>query len=99
MINMLAKKHEIDNKMILAVCDEELIGKEYEDGKIFFKVSERFYKGKKVNEKELEELLIETDSANFFGNKCVKMAEKKGLINERQIIIISGIKHAQIYKV
>ncbi len=99
MIKMFAKKYEIEYKTILAVCDKELIGKEFEDGKIFFRASEKFYKGKKVNEKELKNLLLEADSINLFGNKCVGIAEKQGLINETQIILIKGIKHAQIYQI
>lgn len=94
---MIAKKHEIDSRTILAVCDKEHLGKEFEEGEICFKVSEKFYGKEEITPKELEKLLEQTDSANLFGNKCVDIALKKGLISEKSIIIISGIKHAQIY--
>ena len=96
---MFAKIHEIDYKRILAVCDKELIGKTFEDGKIFFHTREKFYKDIEINETELEKLFEEVDSANLFGNKCVGIAQKKGLINETQTILISGVKHAQIYMI
>ncbi|MDD3084019.1 MAG: DUF424 family protein [Candidatus ainarchaeum sp.] len=99
MIKMFAKIHEIENRIILAVCDKELVGKSFEDKKIFFTASEKFYKEKEINQKDLETLLEEADSINLFGNKCIKIAEKQGLINETQIILINGIKHAQVYKV
>ena len=96
---MIAKIHEIDYRTILAVCDKEHLGKEFEEGEIFFFLFERFYKGKKVTEKELEELLQQADSINLFGNKCVEVALNQKLISEKNIILIKGIKHAQIYRV
>ena len=96
---MIAKKHDIGTNTILAVCDKEHLGKEFEDGKLFFKVSEKFFGGEEVTEEELLELMIESESANFFGNKCVAIAIKKGLISETSVINISGIKHAQIYRI
>jgi hypothetical protein len=96
---MIAKKHECEYKVILAVCDKEHLGKTFEDGNVYFTASEKFYKGKEITEKELEEMLEEADSANLFGNKCVTIAEKKGIISEKSVKKINGIKHAQIYKV
>ena len=96
---MLAKKHEFENNTILAVCDKEHIGKTYTEGEIEFKVSERFYKGDEITEEDLEKLLNESNSANLFGNKCISIAEKKGLITEKSILKIKGIKHAQIYHI
>jgi hypothetical protein len=95
---MFAKKHEVDLRIVLAVCDKEHLGKEYEQGEICFNASEKFYKGEKITEKELELLLNEADSANLFGNKCVDIAIKKGFVSEKGVLLIAGIKHAQIYK-
>lgn len=96
---MKAKIHEIDYRTILAACDKEHLGKEFSEGEIFFKASEKFYDGKEVTKKELEELIKTADSINLFGNKCVEIALEKKLITEKNVILIKGIKHAQIYKV
>ncbi len=94
---MIAKKHEFQLTTILAVCDKEHLGKTYEEGNICFTVSEKFFGGDKITEKELKELFKEVNSINLFGNKCVEIAEKEGLITSSSIIKIQGIKHAQIY--
>ncbi len=94
---MKAKKHEIQYKTILAVCDKEHIGKTFEDGKITFTVSERFYNGEEITPAQLKELLKEADSVNLFGNKCVELAISEGFLGEKNYILIKGIKHAQIY--
>jgi len=96
---MMAKKHEFEQKTILAVCDKEHLGKTFEEGEISFTASERFYKGEEITKKELEEMLSEADSANLFGDKCVGVAEEKGFVGEKSIIKIKGIKHAQIYHI
>ena len=96
---MYAKKHQADYKMILAICDKEHVGKTYEEGEISFNASERFYKGEEITEKEMLEMLLEADSANLFGNKCVEIALKHGLVSEKSIIKIKGIKHVQIYQI
>jgi len=44
---MKAKKHEIDQRTIVAICDKEHIGKTFEEGEICFKASEKFIMGKK----------------------------------------------------
>ncbi|MEI7961220.1 MAG: DUF424 family protein [archaeon] len=93
---MYAKKHEADYKIVLAICDKEHVGKTYEEGEIAFTASERFYKGEEITEKEMLEMLLEADSANLFGNKCVEIAKKHGLVSEKSILIIKGIKHVQI---
>lgn len=96
---MIFKLHNYDEKTILAVCDKEHLGKEFEDKKLCFRVSEKFYGNKGINEKELIDLIKKVDSANLFGNKCVEILEKQDLISESNVILIKGIKHAQIYKV
>ncbi|MFA5125475.1 MAG: DUF424 family protein [archaeon] len=96
---MIAKKHEIEYKTILAVCDKEHIGKTFEDGPICFTASTKFYSGENITEEQLEKMLQEADSINLFGNKCVDIAIKKGFASEKSVKIIAGIKHTQIYRV
>lgn len=99
MICLIAKKHIIQGRTILAVCDEDLLGKRIETEKIDFFVYEKFYGGEKINEKKLIELYEESDSINMIGNNCIEILQKKGLINESSIINIKNTKHVQVYKV
>jgi hypothetical protein len=96
---MIAKVHETQNGKIIAVCDKEHLGKNFEEGKIFFTATKKFYEGKEVTEKELEKLLDDFWTANFFGNKCTEIAKRKGLITDSETISIKGIKHAQVYHI
>ena len=94
---MLAKKHEFEYKITLAVCDKEHVGKTFEDGPITFTVSKHFYGGEVITKPELAALLLEADSVNLFGDKCVTIAEEAGFVDPKSVKRIAGIKHAQIY--
>jgi hypothetical protein len=42
---MYVKIHKTENKDIVAVCDEDLLGKKFEEKELILDVSEEFYKG------------------------------------------------------
>ena len=89
------KKHE----KVIAICDENIVGKKFEEGDRCIEVSERFYKGKKVSEKEVEGVLRGEDNINLVGNKVVELAVKLGVVNSNDVIEIQGVKHAQVYNI
>lgn len=94
---MLVKIHESYRK-IIAVCDAELLGKRFEEGKMQIDVSEAFYGGEKKTGEEVIELLkdsaTEDSTFNILGEKSVSAAIKAGIIDEKGIIRIQGIPHA-----
>ena len=93
---MHIKIHKDKHSEVVAVSDEEIIGKKFEDEKSSLFVSEGFYKGEQVNEEEARNLLVNAKSINAVGEESVKLCVKLGLIKEENILIIGGIKHAQI---
>ena len=95
---MIGKVHDRQNQSILAVCDKEHLGQIFEDEKTYFNVSKHFYGEEEINEKEFLKLVTEVNSINLFGNKCIEILEREGLINKTSVILINGIKHAQIYQ-
>ncbi len=95
---MYFKKHLTKDRIVLAVCDEDLVGKKFSEGGVTLNISERFYKGERKSEKDLEELLKNSENINLVGKKIIKFAIKLGLLNKDSIITIKGIPHAQILK-
>ena len=53
---MYVKIHESYRKVV-AVCDSELVGKKFEEGKMQLDVRENFYNGEEVDEEKLMEIL------------------------------------------
>ena len=95
---MLFKKHETGREPVLACCDRELLGKTISDEKMELRVSEAFYGGSPVNEKELAEMLHEYGNINLMGKKCVSIAIKEGLLTERAVIKVNSVMHAIIMR-
>lgn len=96
---MFIKIHKTGQKEILAVCDEDIIGKKFEQGDLCIEVSEVFYKDKKVDKKELEDLLKYYDNINIVGKDSIKIALELGIIEKENIIQIKGIPHVQIFAI
>ena len=84
-----------NNRFVIAVCDENLIGKTLKDGKISITISKRFYKGEKKTEKEIIAVLKDATNINFVGKESVAAGIKAGIITKSNIIKIKGVPHAQ----
>ncbi len=86
------------NNVLLAICDEELLGKTLREGKIVFKISEDFYKGKKISVDQAVSMIENSTIINLIGNECVKKAIENGFVHPEAVLKIEGISHAQIMK-
>ena len=85
--------------MLLAICDEELLGETLKDGKLVFKVREEFYEGPKMPVNDAIELIKESSVINMIGPNIVQKAIEKGLVHPEAVLIICGVPHAQIVKI
>ena len=91
MKGVYVKWYDHGRDMLLAACDEELLGKEL-DG---FTVSKRFYGGELVSEEEFGRRLGECTIANLAGQRVINIAKRKGVVREEGIRLFSGVPHAQ----
>jgi hypothetical protein len=84
--------------MLVAVCDEEILGKTLEGGKVPFKVSEGFYKGTLGEVDEAIAAMKQATICNLVGKKIVEAAVECNMVHERAIIYFGDVPHAQIVK-
>ncbi|MEX0920728.1 MAG: DUF424 family protein [Candidatus Pacearchaeota archaeon] len=85
---------------VIAICDKNLLGKRFEEGKFQLHIKESFYKGKEKSENEVLEIIKnmakEDATFNIVGEKSVNVAIKAGIINENSVGEIQGIKFALV---
>jgi hypothetical protein len=93
---IVAKIYHQNNEVILAACDEELLGKNFEDGDLQLQVHSSFYDGFQVDETKLVQYLQNSTIANLVGETVIQCALRAGLVSDDCIIRIKGIPHAQI---
>ena len=96
--NVYMKVHKQGDLIVVAICDEDLLGRTFKQGRLYISVKEEFYGGIKVNVKQAIEEAKKADIVNLVGNNAVQEAIKEGLVHPEAVIYISGIPHAQVVK-
>jgi hypothetical protein len=96
---MFVKIHK-SYRDVIAICDSELLGKKFEEGKFQLDVKESFYKGEKADEKEIIEVIQtmskEDATFNLVGKKSVTAAIKAGIVTSKGIKEIQGVPFALV---
>ncbi|MDD5700162.1 MAG: DUF424 family protein [Candidatus Nanoarchaeia archaeon] len=87
-------------RLVVAVCDSELLGKRFEEGNFQLNVKESFYKGEEKSEEETIEFLRrmaqEDATFNIVGEESIKAALEAGVINESQVGRVQGVQFALV---
>lgn len=92
---MIVKVHQTDNGTLVAICDSELLGKKFEDGKLQIDLTGDFFAGQEMDEDHAGDLLRNSYTFNLVGDKSIKLGLKEEVIGENDIKTIAGIPHAQ----
>ena len=84
--------------VLVAVCDEEILGQTLNGGRVPFKVSEGFYKGTLGDIDEAIAAMKQGTICNLIGKNIVEAAIERKMVHERAVIYFGDIPHAQIVK-
>ena len=85
--------------VLLCICDAEILGKTFHEGKITFRVKEDFYRGRRVAVEEAIDLIEASTIVNMVGKNVVKKAIERGFVHPEAVLNIEGVPHAQIVKI
>lgn len=94
-----AKVYGTRYEIVVAICDENVIGKELEWKKLKITVSKHFYGERLIDERTALRLMQKATIGNLFGKEIVALAKKNGFITKENTILIDGIPHAQFVKI
>jgi hypothetical protein len=85
---------------VVAVCDKELIGKRFEEGKFQLDIKENFFKGREFSKQEVSEIMkdmkTEDSTFNIIGERSIQTALEAGIITKKGIGKIAGIPFALV---
>jgi len=85
------------NENLVIVCDRELLGKKFNDGKLQIEVKESFYGGHEASVEKCIAALRNATIANLLGS-IVDCAVDAGIIDRCNVIGINGVRHAQLVR-
>jgi len=90
------KIFNVGSDVLLAVCDENLLGKEIHFDDSVFEVKKDFYGESKCSVGEIIGFLEKATIINAVGNEIVKLLIKEGYVEDGKTIEIGGVLHAQV---
>ena len=80
---------------VVAVCDEDILGKVFEDKGFQINVKENFYKGEQISREKLlkffEKMSVEDVTFNIVGKDSVDVALEAGIASKEEVGEIQGI--------
>lgn len=88
-------ERRVGSDVLIAVCDEDLIGKTFREGNLKLEVKESFYGGKLVSIEDALDAIERATIVNMVGENIISKAIEAGLIPPEGIIRIQGVPHAQ----
>lgn len=92
------KIHQYQGYLIVAVCDEEVLGKVFKEGDITLYVSPNFYKGEVVGFEKALEAIKNADIAVITGKRIIEKLAKIGLISKDFALKVGDQLHIQIMR-
>ncbi len=85
-----------DGNVVVAIADEELMGKEFSEGIKVLKVND-FYKGELMTLEEAARVVEEATIINAVGERSVEMLISKGLVHPESVKRIKEVPYAQTF--
>ncbi|PSP56700.1 DUF424 domain-containing protein [Halobacteriales archaeon QS_1_67_19] len=95
---MILKERDTDEGLLVAVCDEDVLGETFEDGDVSLTVSEEFYGGEPADEQTVVDTLARASVANIVGTEAVELAIREGFVEEANVLDIENTRHAQFLR-
>ncbi len=83
-------------EVLVAACDEDIVGKTFRGNDLKITVSESFYKGDTGDENMLVSRLEMATIANLVGKKTLDIAIKHGFVDPDYVLRIGEVPHAQM---
>ena len=90
------KIYRVKGEVLVAVCDEDIVGKTFREKDLKIEVKEEFYGKESYDEEEVKRALRQATIANITGKNAVKLAISIGIIDENKVLKIGECWHAQM---
>ncbi|MDI6883594.1 MAG: DUF424 family protein [Hadesarchaea archaeon] len=94
----LLKTIRTQGEVLVIVCDAELLGKKFKQGKFKLEVKKSFYDGEETSVEECISALRGATIANLVGS-IVGHAVKAGIIERKNVLHFQKVQHAQLVRI
>ncbi|WP_135853406.1 DUF424 domain-containing protein [Halorussus salinus] len=95
---MILNERETDEGLLVAVCDDDVLGETFEEDGVSLTVTEEFYGGDEVDEQTVVDSLARASVANLVGTEAVELAIREGFVDEENVLNVETTRHAQLLR-
>jgi hypothetical protein len=92
---LIVNERQTPKGLLVAVCDEDVLGETFESDPVSLTVTEDFYGGETVSESAVLDSFERATTANIVGSRAVSLAIEEGFVDGNNVLNIDGTPHAQ----
>jgi hypothetical protein len=92
---MIAKIHNHEGKMIIAICDSDIFGKKFEENDFILDLSSHFFKGKEATKEQLKPYLAKAYVVNAVGKEATEFLIDNKFASKKDLKFVQKIPHVQ----
>jgi len=89
----------VHDDSVVAVCDEDILGKKFFENDLVVDVDSDFFGGKPVSLDEVVDAVRGATSVNAVGNDVVGLLVDRGVVSAAGVKVVDGVKVAHVYRV
>ena len=93
------KVTDYENKIMLNICDANLLGKKIVQGELIMNISEPYYGDRFVEQDEAETLLKRSSIINMAGKETTELSIKLGVGSKNAVKLISDIPFLVVFNI
>ncbi len=80
----------------VGMCDDEVLGKEFVEGKKCLKVHPEFYQGFRASDEDIVRHAKQSYMINAVGHKVIDILVQAGIVHKSDIQWIEGVPYVQV---
>lgn len=93
---MILKKHHSQGKHIVALCDDDLLGKQIEEEDVVLDLQSQFYQGEQASEEDILASINEAYIVNAVGKKTIEFLIKNNFVEKESCKKVKDIPYVQV---
>lgn len=92
------RAYDTEQGLLVAVCDEDLVGRTFREGEVRLEVSKDFYGDATAAWEEVVEGLRDAAIANLVGEGAVEAGVEADVVDTDNVLYVDGVPHAQMVR-
>lgn len=95
-MTFIVARKETPRGLLLVVTDADILGKAFAEGKVCLDLANDFYQGRETEKEEVKQLIPQARYLHLTGEKAVRLGLQLGFVDEKNILRVQKVPHAEV---